>query len=113
MFERSNAYSNILFVRSVVSFVLQIAFAKWRNSRAKINALRAQLGREMAIELNKKSGQATDEKYVSKWMFYEQLKFLRPVMATIKIRDSISTQNNGLNDSVSFPENEAPLKKRL
>ena len=54
MFERSNAYSNILFVRSVVSFVLQIAFAKWRNSRAKINVLRAQLGREMAIELKKK-----------------------------------------------------------
>ena len=34
-------------------------------------------------------------------------------MATTKSRDSISTQNNDLTDSVSFPENEAPLKKRL
>ena len=45
--------------------------------KAKINALRAHLGREMAKKSNTKSGQATDEKHVSKWMFYEQLKFLR------------------------------------
>ena len=44
-------------------------------------------------------------------MFYEQLKFLRPVMATTKSRDSISTKNNDLDDSVSLPENEPPLKK--
>ena len=43
----------------------------------------------------------------------EQLKFLRPVMATTKSRDRISTQNNDLDDSVSLPENELPLKKRL
>ena len=54
----------------------------------------------MAKELKTKSGQTTDEKYVSKWMFYEQLKFLRPVMATAKSRHGISTQNNGLHDSV-------------
>ena len=34
--------------------------------KAKVNALRAQLGREMAKESKTKSGQATDEKYVSK-----------------------------------------------
>ena len=67
----------------------------------------------MAKELETKRVQATDEKYVSKWMFYEQLKFLRPVMATTKSRDSISTQNNDLDDSVSLPENEPPLKKRF
>ena len=66
----------------------------------------------MAKELETKSAQATDEKYVSKWMFYEQLEFLRPVMATTKSRDSISTQNNDLDDSVSLPENEPPLKKK-
>ena len=81
--------------------------------KAKINALRAKLGREMAKESKTKSGQATDEKYVSKWMFFEQLKFIRPVMATTKSRDSVSTQNNDLDDSVSLPENETPLKKRL
>ena len=57
--------------------------------KAKINALRTQFGREMTKELKIKSFQATDEKYVSKWMFYEQLKFLRPVMATTKSRVSI------------------------
>ena len=57
-----------------------------------INALRARTGWEMAKELKTKSGQTTDEKYVSKWMFYEQLKFLRAVTATTKSRDSISTQ---------------------
>ena len=65
----------------------------------------------MVKESKTKSGQATDEKYVSTCMFYEQLKFLRPVMATTKSRDSISTQNNDLDDSVSLPENEPPLKK--
>ena len=80
--------------------------------KAKINTLRAQLSREMAKELKTESSQATDEKYVSKWMFFEQLKFLRPVMTTIKSRDSISTQNNDLDDSFSLLENESPLKKK-
>ena len=74
--------------------------------KAKINALRAQLGREMAKESKTTSGQATDETYVSKWMFYEHLKFLRPVIATTKNRDSISTQNHDLDfnkDSFSLP----------
>ena len=50
--------------------------------KAKINALTAQLGGGMAKESKTTSGQATDEKYVSKWIFYEQLKFSRPAMAT-------------------------------
>ena len=45
-------------------------------------------------------------------MFYEQLKFLRPAMATAKSRESISTQNNDLDNSVSLPENEPSLKKK-
>ena len=81
--------------------------------KAKINALRAQLGQEMAKESKTKSGQVSDEKNVSTWTVYEQLKFVRPVMPTTKSRDSISTQNNDLDDSVSLLENEPPLKKRL
>ena len=46
-------------------------------------------------------------------MFFDQLKFLRPVMATTKIRDSISTQNNNLDDSVSLLQSEPPEKKTL
>ena len=80
--------------------------------KAKINALRAQLGREVAKKSKTKSGQATDEKYVSKWMSYEQLKFLRPVMATTKSQDSISSRNNHLDDSISLSENEPPLIKK-
>ena len=38
--------------------------------KVKINELIAQLGREMAKESKTKSGPATDEKYVSKWVFY-------------------------------------------
>ena len=52
--------------------------------KATINVLRAQVGRKMAKEWKTKSGQVTDEKYVSKWMFYGQLQFLRPVMTTKK-----------------------------
>ena len=44
---------------------------------------------------------------------YEQLKFLRPVMAATKSSDSISAQNNDLDDSVSLPENEPPVKKKI
>ena len=80
--------------------------------KAKINALRAQLVREMAKVSKIKSGQATDEKYVSKWIFCEQLKLLRPLIVTTKSQESISTQNNDFNDSVSLPENEPVLKRK-
>ena len=46
-------------------------------------------------------------------MFYEKLKFLRPVMAITKNQDSISTQKNDLDDSFSLQENESHLKKSL
>ena len=39
----------------------------------------------MAKESKTKSAQATDEKYVSKLMFFERLKFLRPAMATTNV----------------------------
>ena len=65
--------------------------------KAKIIGLRAQLGREKARELKTNSGQATDEKCVSKWVFYEELKFLRPAMAARKSQNSITTQNNDFN----------------
>ena len=79
--------------------------------KAKINALRAQLVREMAKVSKIKSGQATDEKYVSKWIFCEQLKLLRPLIVTTKSQESISTQNNDFNDSVSLPERTCSEKK--
>ena len=52
--------------------------------KTKINAFRAQLGREIEKESKTKSGQAT-----SKWVFYDQLQCLRSAMASSKSRDSI------------------------
>ena len=40
--------------------------------KAKINSLRAQLGRERAKETKTKSGQSTDELYSSSWIHYER-----------------------------------------
>ena len=70
--------------------------------KTKINALRAQLGREIGKETKTKSGQATSEQYISKWVFYDQLQFLRSVMASSKSRDSISVYDteNDFDDAV-------------
>ena len=46
--------------------------------KAKINGLRAQLGREVS-KVNK-SGQSTDELYASSWIHYNRLSFLLPVI---------------------------------
>ena len=76
--------------------------------KTKINALRAQLGREIGKESKTKSGQATSEQYISKWVFYDQLQFLRSVMASSKSRDSISVYDtgNGFDDAVGKYEEE-------
>ena len=65
----------------------------------------------MAKESKKKSGQATDKKYVS-GCFTNNSSFLDLyLMATTKSRHSISTQNKDFDDSVSHSENELLKKK--
>ena len=46
--------------------------------KAKINGLRAQLGREVAKVNKTKIGQSTDELYPSSWIHYDRLSFLLP-----------------------------------
>ena len=50
---------------------------------------RAQYGRELTNSKKQKSGQSTDELYVSQWIFYDKMHFLQPMMKTKKSRDSI------------------------
>ena len=57
--------------------------------KTKINGLRAQLGREKAKETKTKSGQSTDELYISTWAHYNRLAFLLPVMGHSKSRETL------------------------
>ena len=74
----------------------EIAYTKIASSldtnvesiKAKINGLRAQFGREVA-EVNKtKSGQSTDELYLSSWIHYNCLSFPLRVIKSSKSRDT-------------------------
>ena len=57
--------------------------------KQKWTSLRAQFGRELKNSTKHKSGQSTDELYVSQWVFYEKMHFLQNVMKTKKSRDSL------------------------
>ena len=61
--------------------------------KAKINGLRAQLGREVAKVNKTKSGQSTDELYASSWIHYDRLSFLLPVIKSSKSRDTLKHKN--------------------
>ena len=52
--------------------------------KSKINALKAQLGKEIAKESKTKSGKATSEQYIRKLMFYDQLQSSLPILASTK-----------------------------
>ena len=56
--------------------------------KAKINGVRAQLGREVAKVNKTKSGQSTDEFYASSWSDYDRSPFLLPVIKSSKSRDT-------------------------
>ena len=58
------------------------------NIKAKIMSTRSQLGREPNKTKTKKSGRGVDENYKSKWVFWQKLQFLIPVMQAGKSRDS-------------------------
>ena len=68
--------------------------------KAKINGLRAQLGREVAKVNKTKSGQSTDELYASSWIHYDCLSFLLPVIKSSKSRDTLKRKNEEENEEV-------------
>ena len=68
--------------------------------KAKINGLRAQLGREVAKVNKTKSGQSTDELYASSWIHYDRLSFHLPVIKLSKSKDTLKRKNEEQNEEV-------------
>lgn len=66
--------------------------------KTKINGIRAQFGRELAKVNKTKSGQSTDELYVSGWVHYQRLLFLAPVIKSTKSRDTFKRNINVENE---------------
>ena len=69
----------------------------------------------MSKESITKSGQATSEQYISKWMIYDQLQFLRTGLSSAKSRDSTGTTQSDLECLFLFwrmnhPQRKQPLK---
>ena len=76
-----------------------------QSIKAKLNGLRAQLGREVVKVNRTKSRQSTDELYASSWIHYDCLSFLLPVIKSLKRRDTLKRKNeeeNGLVEETRF-----------
>ena len=81
--------------------------------KAKIDGLRAQLGREVAKVNKPKSGQSTDELCASSWIHYDCLSFLLPVIKSSKSRDTLKRKNEEENEEVEETRFSTPgLKKK-
>ena len=74
--------------------------------KSKWNAIRGQFGRELNKVKSSKSGQSTDDLYVSQWMFWDKLQFLQSVMKTTKSRDTLSIGNDRFQIYASFSSDE-------
>ena len=74
----------IAYSEMATSFDTNIASIK-----QKLNTLRTRFGKELAKERNTKSGQSTDELYISNWTHYDELAFLTPVFGVSKSRDTL------------------------
>ena len=70
--------------------------------KSKWNAIQGQFGRELNKVKSSKSGQSTDDLYVSQWMFWDKLQFLQSVMKTTRSRDTLSIINDSFQISASF-----------
>ena len=81
--------------------------------KAKINELRAQLGREVAKVNKTKSGQSTDELYASSWIHYDRLSFLLPVIKSSKSRDTLKRKNEEENEEVEETRFSTPGLKKI
>ena len=98
----------------------EVAYSEIANSldttvasiKAKVNSLRTQLGKELAKERNTKSGQGTNELYVSNWVFYQNLAFLKPVFGTSKSRDTLKRMSLPEDDSDKEADMSTPQSKK-
>ena len=82
-------------------FDVQIADVK-----AKWNAIRGQFERELDRVKSSKSGQSTDDLYVSQWMFWDKLQFLQSVMKTTKRRDALSINDDSFQKNATLSSDE-------
>ena len=80
--------------------------------KTKINSLRTNLSKEVSKERATKSGQSTDELYVNKWVNYQQLTFLIPIIGASKSRDSLKRTNSQIVDSEEELEMASPKNKK-
>lgn len=80
-----------------------------KSVKAKINGLRAQLGRGKGKEIKTKSGQSTAELYKSTWIHYDRLAFLLPAMEVQKSKDTL--QKKVILDS-DIEEDPVPVPKK-
>ena len=84
-----------------------------QSIKAKLNGLRAQLGREVVKVNRTKSGQSTDELYASSWIHYDRLSFLLPAIKSLKKRDTLKRKNEEENGVVEETRFSTPgLKKK-
>ena len=83
---------------------------KSANVKSKTNALKAQLGMEIAKESKTKNQYNTGEQH-QQVDIYDLLQFLRPVLASGKSTDNISSAESNLKCSISVMENKLHSKK--
>ena len=67
---------------------------------------RGQFGRELNKVKSSRSGQSTEDLYVSQWMFWDKLQFLKSVMKTAKSSDTLSIGNDIFQIYASFSSDE-------
>ena len=73
-----------------IAAITEALDVKIADAKAKWNAIRGQFGRELSKGKANKSGQSTEELYVSQWVFWDKLQFLQSVMKTTKSRVTYS-----------------------
>ena len=59
---------------------------------SKWNTLRGQYSRELNLTSKTKSGSGLDERYESKWLYFQQMKFLQGVVEARKSTDTLSEE---------------------
>ena len=121
MFEEKPCLWDVFDKESAKQDVKEIAYTEIASSldkniesiKAKINGLRAQLGKEVAKVNKTKSGQSTNELYASSWTHYDRLFFLLPVIKSSESRDTLKRKNEEENEEVKETRFSTPrLKKK-
>ena len=74
--------------------------------KSKWNAIRGQFRRKVNKVKSSKSGQSTDDLYVSQWLFWGKVQFLQSLMKTTKSRNTLLIGNDSFQTNASFSSDE-------